>query len=392
MGRIKTITLSLSLCLFLSTAVYGHKIVLKNGKTIRSSRVIEKGTTVAYERYGGMIEIPSKDVVKIIYSKKAKQGVQQQGLAGTHARQKLDLEKKLLAVKQPKNMIERANMCSVYIKTVAGFGSGFFISDDGLIVTNRHVVRGSDRTKKEISKKIKDAGKQFDKLKNEMARRKKRIDKYEQKLARWWKEYGRYKKEARTESDKRHLKNYRRDLLEYEDELRMNKKQYRQVKEEYEQKLQEFSSKKNQYQQMRQEQEGQYKFTVTLADGTKMAALLYKISDSYDLALLKIKGAKTPYLLPAKKSDTALGDPVYAVGSPLNLTNSVTSGVLSSYRKDHIQTNAEIYPGNSGGPLITKDGRVIGVNTLKLVTEKFEGLGFAIHIDLVFQEFARFLR
>ena len=83
---------------------------------------------------------------------------------------------------------------------------------------------------------------------------------------------------------------------------------------------------------------------------------------------------------------------MYAVGSPLNLANSVTSGVLSSYRKDHIQTNAEIYPGNSGGPLITKDGRVIGVNTLKLVTEKFEGLGFAIHIDLVFQEFARFLR
>jgi len=392
MGQIKIIILSLSLCLFLSTAVYGHKIVLKNGKIIRSTMVIEKGTTVAYERYGGMIEIPSRDVEKIIYSKKVKQGVQQQRKTSNRTPQKHDLEKKLLAAKQPKNMIERANMCSVYIKTVAGFGSGFFISDDGLIVTNRHVVRGSDRNKKEISKRIKDAGQQFQKLKQEMDKRKKRIDKYEQKITRWWRQYSSYKKEATTESDRRHLRNYRRELLEHEDELRMDKKQYQRVKEEYDRKLQEFSSKKSEYQQMRQEQEGQYKFTVTLADGTKMSALLYKISDSYDLALLKIKGVKTPYLLPAKKSDTALGDPVYAVGSPLNLANSVTSGVLSSYRKDHIQTNAEIYPGNSGGPLITKDGRVIGVNTLKLVTEKFEGLGFAIHIDLVFQEFARFLR
>ncbi len=392
MSQIRIIIISLSLCLFFSTAAYGHKIVLKNGKIIRSSMVIEKGTTVAYERFGGMIEIPSRDVAKIVYSKKVKQVIQQQSKAGTHTPPELDLEKKLLAVKQPKNMIERANMCSVYIKTVAGFGSGFFISDDGLIVTNRHVVRGSDSTKRRISKKIADAGKQFKKLKDEMERRKKRIDKYEQKLARWWKEYSRYKKEARTESDRQYLKNYRRDLLEYEDELRINKKQYQQVKEEYNQKLQEFSSKKSQYKQIRQEQEGQFKFTVTLADGTKMAALLYKISDSYDLALLKIKEVKTPYLRPAKKNETALGDPVYAVGSPLNLTNSVTSGVLSSYRKDHIQTNAEIYPGNSGGPLITKDGKVIGVNTLKLVTEKFEGLGFAIHIDLVFQEFARFLR
>jgi serine protease Do len=65
----------------------------------------------------------------------------------------------------------------------------------------------------------------------------------------------------------------------------------------------------------------------------------------------------------------------------------VTSGVISNFRGEYIQTNSEIYPGNSGGPLVTEDGRVVGVNSMKLITEKFEGLGFAININEVLAEF-----
>ncbi len=86
-----------------------------------------------------------------------------------------------------------------------------------------------------------------------------------------------------------------------------------------------------------------------------------------------------------------MGTPVYAQGSPLGLKGSVTSGVLSAVRKDFLQTNAEIYPGNSGGPLITADGKVIGVNTMKMITDKFEGLGFAIPIARVLAEFHTYL-
>ena len=52
----------------------------------------------------------------------------------------------------------------------------------------------------------------------------------------------------------------------------------------------------------------------------------------------------------------------------------------------------EIYPGNSGGPLVTEDGKVLGVNTMKLITEKFEGLGFAITISHVLTEFEDFFQ
>jgi S1-C subfamily serine protease len=56
-----------------------------------------------------------------------------------------------------------------------------------------------------------------------------------------------------------------------------------------------------------------------------------------------------------------------------------------------IQTNAQIYPGNSGGPLVTADGRVLGINTFKRLTRKFEGLGFAIPIKVAIDEFAAHL-
>ncbi len=85
-----------------------------------------------------------------------------------------------------------------------------------------------------------------------------------------------------------------------------------------------------------------------------------------------------------------MGQQVYAIGSPLQLNNSVTSGVISNFRGDYIQTNSEIYPGNSGGPLVTADGLVVGVNTMKLITEKFEGIGFALNIEEVLTEFSDF--
>jgi len=372
-------------------ATHAHQIVLKNGKIIKSPSVTENEREVSYKKYGGMITIQRSDVVKIIYTKSPKK-VREDSPTQSQSTTKYDLVKQLESAKQPKNPIERANMCSVYIKTVAGSGSGFFISDDGFIITNRHVVRGSSRQKKWIAEKMDNAEEKLTQLKIKLERERQKINKYEVKIHRKWQEYERYKKIARTISEKRELSDFRRDLLDHEGELKEWKRNYQKRKTEYRQLQNEYSSKKNKYHEVQEEQEGQYKFTITLADGTKKSAILYKVSDSRDLALLKIKGYITPYLFPAKKSETALGDPVYALGSPLNLSNSVTSGVLSSYRKEYIQTNAEIYPGNSGGPLVTKDGKVLGVNTLKLVTEKFEGLGFAIYIDHVFQEFSRFLR
>ena len=76
-----------------------------------------------------------------------------------------------------------------------------------------------------------------------------------------------------------------------------------------------------------------------------------------------------------------------AVGSPLGLGSTVTLGVISGFRSlegsDYVQFSAAISPGNSGGPVVDRDGRVIGVARAKLVADGAEGLGFAVPIDTV---------
>jgi S1-C subfamily serine protease len=69
------------------------------------------------------------------------------------------------------------------------------------------------------------------------------------------------------------------------------------------------------------------------------------------------------------------------------LKDSVSSGIISGFDGFFLKTDAKIYPGNSGGPLINQRGEVIGINTLKQITHKFEGLGFAISTDAALREF-----
>jgi hypothetical protein len=192
----------------------------------------------------------------------------------------LDLEAQLAEKFPPKNRIEKARNACVLIQTERGLGSGFFVSEDGYILTNKHVVEGHDR------------------------------------------------------------------------------------------------------------------FRVTLID-TSLRFDIYRVervSENYDLALLKLDGYKCPFVEPADLVYLAQGDPLYAIGMPKDLRHTVTSGVFSGYRKlgdiAIIQTNAQINFGNSGGPLITEEGKVVGINTSKMVARGTEGLGFAIPIDVALREFA----
>ena len=70
--------------------------------------------------------------------------------------------------------------------------------------------------------------------------------------------------------------------------------------------------------------------------------------------------------------------------------NTNLLGIFSGFREDLIQTNAQISPGNSGGPVIAADGEDVGVNTQKIVDKYAEGLGFAIPIDMVMREFHQY--
>ena len=100
-------------------------------------------------------------------------------------------------------------------------------------------------------------------------------------------------------------------------------------------------------------------------------------------------GKTLPYLTLADSDTVQVGDPVLAVGNPLGIGTSVSSGIISALNRnlrnspfdDYVQTDAAINHGNSGGPLLNTAGRVIGVNTILLTNQKNEGsngLGFAI--------------
>ena len=110
------------------------------------------------------------------------------------------------------------------------------------------------------------------------------------------------------------------------------------------------------------------------------------IIEEMDLALLKIN-EKTNYLELEESSNVQIGDKVIAIGHPQGLQFSVTDGIISAINRQeseitsYVQTNAELNQGNSGGPLINTEGKVVGMNNFKLAES--EGLGFALESDKI---------
>lgn len=115
---------------------------------------------------------------------------------------------------------------------------------------------------------------------------------------------------------------------------------------------------------------------VELSDGTSVDATIVGRDASYDLAVLKVERAGLTPLAWGRSTEVVVGDGVIAVGAPLGLEATVTSGIISALDRpvvagdgnessfiNAIQTDAAINPGNSGGPLLDMNGRVIGVNS-----------------------------
>ena len=108
-----------------------------------------------------------------------------------------------------------------------------------------------------------------------------------------------------------------------------------------------------------------------------------------DLALLKIDDKDAPkfkYVLLGSADALAVGEGVFAIGSPLGLERTVTEGILSTKTRQmagelFLQTTTQINPGNSGGPLFNMRGEVVGITNMKITFG--EGLGFAIPIESV---------
>lgn len=136
---------------------------------------------------------------------------------------------------------------------------------------------------------------------------------------------------------------------------------------------------------------------ITLKNGVTDNGVVVWASEDLDLAIIKINIKNLPEANLGDSDNIKIGTSVYAIGNPVGyeLQRTVTSGIISgtnriikteddnakSYLEGLIQTDATINQGNSGGPLINKNGEIIGITTLKI--EDAEGIGFAIPINIV---------
>jgi S1-C subfamily serine protease len=144
---------------------------------------------------------------------------------------------------------------------------------------------------------------------------------------------------------------------------------------------------------------------VTFNDGNTYAASVSGSDAQADLAVLLTNAPQYEYkpLTITSSSTLKVGDPVVAVGSPLGLNGSMTSGIISALNRTVnvtfggvtyvisgcIQTSAAINPGNSGGPLLNYQGEVVGITSYSAATSSgtaAQGLGLAIPSDSILQE------
>ena len=284
-----------------------------------------------------------------------------------------DLQKQLSEASPPRNKVEEARNATVVIKNSLGMGSGFFITEDGYILTNKHVIKGDETRLEEVEKRLNKDKAQLVEESKAISKEEKRL----QELKALLDSKGRY---APADLSAAYLIG-QRDLNIW---IAIHKRR----KNTFEKGLEAFN-------ELKQKIYSPSGNKIILIDNTEFSVSVVSLSYRYDLALLRLRGYRCPFIEPAVPHQLEHGTPLYAIGSPLRLMHSVTSGIYSGIRKfnqeHYIQTNAQINPGNSGGPLVTTDGKVIGISTWKVAEPQVEGLGFAIPINVALKEFERYL-
>lgn len=279
----------------------------------------------------------------------------------------------------PANSVERAVLATVVVESPLGSGTGFFLTDSGHILTNAHLLRKTNR-QQTSDKEYFDAlaarvGKAADSLEREkirLANVRKQLDHMATMArngTRAFKDYYSEKEAA-----------YAQWLITHQErqtDLDTARRRLAEARRQNRYKTNAAAVRRN--------------FTVRLVDGSQMTARLVALSDRYDLAMLKIDGLVSPSIPIRLHGRLIQSERVFAVGNPVSLDYSVSSGIFSGYRNGYLQTDAKVYPGNSGGPLLDAEGRVVGITTYKEITRKFEGLGFAIPIQKAINLFNRHL-
>ncbi|MBU0681842.1 MAG: trypsin-like peptidase domain-containing protein [Proteobacteria bacterium] len=389
---------------------WAYNIFLKNGKVVETEACWQEGNFVVYEKYGGTIAMAMDKVERLqcdgpnsppaAQEQKADptddmagepEPVQLAGASESNAQElydEKDLLTKLTLVLKPQTPIEQANLATISIESDLGSGSGFFISKDGYILTNKHVVRVSDDSKEESLNRLNEAKATLREAEASLKNEKQRLENSEKNLRQ---DKASLRRALAGGASATQINSMRRDIKANEDYLKLWQQSYQKRIAEYNSATKQVDEANSQYRKILSSMKNRRYYKIYLADETELDAYLVKLSEKFDLALLKINGFITPHLQHVRSTTIPHGATLYAIGNPIGLRNSVTSGALSAFREEFIQTSADINPGNSGGPLVTEEGKVIGVNTKKLIATHTDGLGFALDIKYAFQEFGTFL-
>ncbi|WP_300655053.1 trypsin-like peptidase domain-containing protein [Hydrogenophaga sp.] len=137
--------------------------------------------------------------------------------------------------------------------------------------------------------------------------------------------------------------------------------------------------------------EGARRITVRLSDRRQFQAQLVGSDPTTDVAVLRVNAQALPVVRLGRSSRLQVGDPVVVIGSPFGLEQSVSQGIVSALGRalpglaavPHIQTDASVNPGHSGGPLLDASASVVGINSqIYTLSGGYEGLSFAVPIDV----------
>ena len=298
-----------------------------------------------------------------------------------------DIAQLLQDAYQPRNAVEKTTLAVVSIETKLGAGSGFFVSPDGYIVTNKHVIRPTDNPDwKQAADQYQQAKRQISEAEARLASRRAQLSDMEHELRQYKKDIESYSSREKSLATS--------EYEYYKTRYREMKSDYDNAKRHLDQQKREFSTASAEFNAKSTSAKLAQRFNVILKNGAKLSARLIATSTKHDLALLKLNGYQTPHLNINSAVRPGQGMRVYAVGSPLGLQDTVTSGIVTRIQTDKIYTDTQILPGNSGGPLIDEQGQLLGVNTQKLLATRSigsEGFGVTIPAKYVVDEFGGFI-
>ena len=269
---------------------------LKDNATVTGKIVAEKRDSIAVDVGYTVLVIPRTEIVKIVGEteaaasapKKGAKGAAKTGAAKARPAQAnkagfFSTASGTLPERTVRDLVHQLGESVVQVRTPGGLGSGFFVNEEGYLVTNFHVIEGETKISVEVYQ-LKDG--------------------------------------------------------------QLERKNYKDVR-------------------------------------------IIAMNKFADLTLLKVEDRNAGKFTPVPLGDAdilAVGERVFAIGSPLGLERTVTEGIVSTKTRQmqgslYLQTTAQINPGNSGGPLFNLRGEVVGVTNMKITFG--EGLGFAIPIEEV---------